>query len=115
MLGFPPMLPDVALRFSTRLGRDHCVRVHTCDYSVHPRVIGRRVEVRVDLDWVVVTCDSVEVARHRRSLAPHRTILDPAHGRARRAMHEQSAVTTPDVADVEERDLGDYDRVLGVA
>jgi transposase len=115
MLGFPPVLPDVAQRFSTRLGRDHCVRVQTCDYSVHPRVIGRRVEVRVDLDWVVVTCDGTEVARHRRSYADHRTVLDPAHGRARRAMHEQSGLATPDVGEVEARDLGDYDRVLGVA
>jgi 2-polyprenyl-6-methoxyphenol hydroxylase-like FAD-dependent oxidoreductase len=114
MLQFPPVLPDVALRFGTRLGRDHCVRVATNDYSVHPRVIGRRVEVRAELDWVVVTCDGTEVARHRRSLAKHRTIVDPAHGRARRAMRER-AMASPDVADVEERDLTDYDRVLGVA
>lgn len=114
MLRFPPVLPDVALRFATRLGRDHCVRVHTCDYSVHPRVIGRRVEVRVELDWVVVTCDGTEVARHRRSLAKHRTILDPAHGRARRAMREHTAAT-PEVTDVEERDLNFYDQALGVA
>lgn len=115
MLRFPPVLPDVAWRFSTRLGRDHFVRAHTCDYSVHPRVIGRRVEVGVDLDWVVVTCDGTEVARHRRSFAKHRTILDPAHGRARRALREQGTATTPAMTDVEERDLTDYDRALGVA
>jgi transposase len=45
MLALPAVLPDPALRISTRLPRDHYVRVATCDYSVHPRVIGRRVEV----------------------------------------------------------------------
>ena len=38
--------PGVAAR-PRRLGRDHWVRVGTCDYSVHPRAIGRRVDVRV--------------------------------------------------------------------
>ncbi len=109
------LVPDVALRFSTRLGRDHCVRVATNDYSVHPRVIGRRVEVRVELEWVVVTCDGTEVARHRRCLAKHRTIMDPAHGRARRALREhQASLPAPDDV-VEARDLAVYDHALGVA
>jgi transposase len=115
MLGFPPVLPDTALRFGTRLGRDHCVRVDTNDYSVHPRVIGRRVEVRVELDWVVVTCDGSEVARHRRSLAKHRTVIDPAHGRARRRMREDQRAIVASGGDVEERDLAVYDQALGVA
>jgi hypothetical protein len=57
------VLPDPAWRESRRLGRDHWVRVGTCDYSVHPRAIGRRAEVRMDLDEVVVTCAGEEVAR----------------------------------------------------
>lgn len=56
MLPLPPVPPEVALRFSVRLGRDHYVRVGTNDYSVHPAAIGRRVEVRVDLDEILVTC-----------------------------------------------------------
>ena len=60
MLPLPPVLPDLAWRFATRLGRDHHVRVETCDYSVHPRAIGRRVEVRVDLDSVVVTSPAMK-------------------------------------------------------
>ena len=43
MLAFPPTLPDPSWRFSLRLGRDHYVRVETCDYSVDPRAIGRRI------------------------------------------------------------------------
>jgi transposase len=114
MMALPPVLPDPALRFSTRVARDHHVRVDTCDYSVHPRAIGRRVEVRVDLDAVIVMLGGDEVAHHRRSLARHRTITDPAHVRARAALR---SLTTPvaDVDDVEVRDLTVYDRALGVA
>jgi transposase len=113
MMTFPPVLPDPALRFATRIARDHHIRVDTCDYSVHPRAIGRRVEVRVDLDTVVVTLASDEVARHQRSLAKHRTITDPAHVAARAAL--RSVPAPIDVDDVEVRDLAIYDRVLGVA
>ncbi len=117
MLSLPPVLPDVSHWSSLRIARDHYVRFATCDYSVHPRAIGRRAEMRVDLDWVVVTVSGEEVARHRRSLAPHRTITDPAHSRARRAFKEKAE--TEDVAatdiEVEMRDLVTYDRALGVA
>ena len=115
MRQFPPVLPDVALRFSTRLPRDHYVRVDTNDYSVNPRFVGRRIEVRVDLEHVVATCDGVEVARHRRCLARHRTLLDPAHAMTLRMMRIEQTVTSAFEAAVEERDLADYDRALGVA
>jgi hypothetical protein len=111
------VLPDPAWRFATRIARDHHVRVGTCDYSVHPKAIGRRVEVRVDLDDVVVRLGRDEVARHRRSFAKHRTITDPAHVAARDVMRAFAAAVA-DINDenaVEVRDLADYDRALGVA
>ena len=114
MIALPPVLPDPALRFGVLVGRDHYVRVDTNDYSVHPRFIGRRVEVRVGLDDVRVTCGTEEAARHRRSWATHRTLTDPAHARARSAMRELAARPVKET-DVEERDLTDYDRALGVA
>ena len=114
MIALPPVLPDPALRFGVLVGRDHYVRVDTNDYSVHPRFIGRRVEVRVGLDDVTVTCGTEEAARHRRSWATHRTLTDPAHARARSAMRELAARPVKET-DVEERDLTDYDRALGVA
>lgn len=116
MLRLPAVLPDVWWRQSVRLGRDHYVRVGTCDYSVDPRAIGRRVEVAADLDWVVVRLGDREIARHRRSLAPHRTVTDPAHARARRALKEQ-AHEQPGLRDVEveQRDLSIYDRLVEVA
>jgi hypothetical protein len=85
MMPLPPVLPDTASRFGTRIGRDHHVRVETCDYSVPPRAIGRRVEVRVELDEVVVTLAGEVIAWHRRSLAKHRTICDPVHAAEREA------------------------------
>jgi len=115
MLAFPAVLPDPRLRFCLRLGRDHYVRVGTNDYSVHPSVIGRRIEVAVDLEWVVATCAGVEVARHRRSWATHRTLTLVEHARARRELREAARQQTPLEVEVEERDLADYDRATGVA
>ena len=45
MMPLPPLAPDIRHRLSARLGRDHYVRFSTCDYSVHPKAIGRRIEV----------------------------------------------------------------------
>jgi transposase len=118
MMTFPPVLPDPALRFMTRLPRDHYVRVDTNDYSVNPRYVGRRVEVRVTLDEVLVTCDDIEVARHRRCLAKHQTLLAPEHARALRAMRAEALVASAfdaAVDEVEERDLAVYDRIVEVA
>jgi transposase len=117
MMSFPPVLPDPALHLSMRLPRDHWVRVGTCDYSVHPRAIGRRVEVRVDPTQVVITVAGEVVGRHRRSFAKHRTVTDPEHVQAADAMRSARAVivdpTMPD--EVEVRDLAVYDRLTGVA
>ena len=116
MLPLPPVMPDLTHRFVTRLGRDHYVRFGTCDYSIHPQVIGRRIEVRVELDWVVASCAGEEVARHRRSLAPHRTITAVEHARARRALRERDEqAPRDDDSSVEQRDLSVYDRAVGVA
>jgi len=114
MMALPPVLPDPAWRETKRLGRDHWVRVGTCDYSVHPRAVGRRVEVRMDLEELAVTCAGDEVARHTRSWAKHRTITDPAHELARKVMRVFAAAVA-DNDDVEVRDLTVYDRATGVA
>ncbi len=77
--------------------------------------MGRRVAVRVDLDSVVVTCEATEVARHRRCLAVHQSILAPDHARILRAMRTEAAVGEALVDVVEERDLAVYDRITEVA
>ncbi len=115
MLPLPPLLPDTAWRRTVRLGRDHYVRFGTCDYSVHPKAIGSRVEVRVELQQVVVKRGNEEVARHPRSLARHRTITDPAHAAAREAEQRASRAEASSCRelDVEVRDLAAYDQALG--
>lgn len=115
MMGFPPVGPDPSWRFTTRLPRDHYVRVDTNDYSVNPRFVGRRIEVRVTLEEVIAACEGTEVARHPRCLATHQTLLHPDHSRVLRAMRAEHQVAAAFADAVEERDLTDYDRALGVA
>ena len=72
--------------------------------------------MRVDLDSVVVTCEGTEVARHRRCLASHQSILAPEHARILRAMRADEAVAAEaDDDEVEERDLAVYDAITEVA
>ena len=83
MLALPPVAPQTGWRNSLRLPRDHYVRLDSNDYSVHPAVIGRRVEVVADLQRVRVLCDGQTVADHERIWASHQTISDPEHVDAR--------------------------------
>ena len=115
MVGFPPVLPEVAMRFGIRVPRDHYVRVEANDYSIHPRFVGRRVEVRVGLDTVTATCDGTVVADHRRCLARHQVILAAEHSRALQAMRAETAAPRALQDQVEERDLAVYDRAVGWA
>ncbi|HEX6476441.1 MAG TPA: IS21 family transposase [Acidimicrobiales bacterium] len=116
MLAFPPVDPDVAHRFAARVPRDHYLRFETNDYSINPRFVGRRVEVRAGLESVLVTCESTVVAEHRRCLARNQVILHPDHARTLRLMRTESAasnVFAAAMAEVEERDLAIYDRAVG--
>jgi transposase len=117
MLDLPPVAPVTGWRASTRLPRDHYIRLDANDYSVHPAAIGRRVQVSADLDEVVITCESSTVARHARCWARHQSITDPAHRAAAvelRQARRLVAVGPIDTA-VEHRSLADYDRLFGVA
>jgi len=116
MLELPPVDPVVGWRLSTRLPRDHYVRLDSNDYSVHPSAIGRRVEIRAGLGQVVVALAGGEVARHERCWADHQSITDPAHAAAAAEMREARrlvAVAPVDTA-VEHRSLADYDRMFGL-
>jgi transposase len=115
MMPFPPVLPDPSMRYTTRLPRDHYVRVDTNDYSVNPRFVGRRVDVQVTLGEVVVVCDSTEVGRHRRCLAKHQTLLAGDHARILRQIRSEAAELKPVDVAVEERDLAVYDQLYEVA
>jgi transposase len=114
MLELPPVAPVTGWRLSTRLPRDHYVRVDSNDYSVHPAAVGRRVEVTADLDQVVVTLQGGEIARHERCWADHQSLTDPAHPTAASELrHSRRLVAVPAIdTDVEHRSLADYDRMF---
>ena len=96
MLALPPVAPVTGWRSSARLARDHYIRLDSNDYSVHPAVIGRRIEVIADLDRVRAFCDGQVVADHERSWAWHQTITDPEHLAAAAALRRQRvAVAAP--------------------
>jgi transposase len=116
MVPLPPVAPAVGWRTSTRLARDHYVRVASNDYSVHPSVIGRLVEVVADPEQVTVTCGGRLVAQHARCWAAHQTITDPAHAQAAAVLRrsKMQAVTAPADLEVEQRSLSDYDALLGL-
>jgi hypothetical protein len=120
MLAIPPVPPQVGWRNSTRLARDHYIRLDSNDYSVHPGVIGRRIEVTADLDRVQVFCDGKTVAEHERVWAWHQTITDPEHREAANMLrHNRISALRPviepnDQVLVEQRCLSDYDAALGI-
>ena len=86
MLAVPPVAPATRWRTSLRLPRDHYVRVDGNDYSVHPGVIGRRVEVVADLDWVQIWCEGRLVADHERVWCRHQVVTDAVHKAAAQAL-----------------------------
>jgi transposase len=116
MLSLPPVAPATGWRSSTRLARDHYVRLDSNDYSVHPSVIGRRIEVIADLARVRALCDGRVVADHERIWAWHQTISDPDHVASARALRRERVTVLHPVAelDVEQRALSDYDTALGL-
>jgi transposase len=116
MLALPPVAPTVGWRASTRLARDHYVRVDSNDYSIHPSVIGRRIELVVDLHRVRALCEGRVVADHDRVWAWHQTISDADHLAAAKALRrERVGVLRPaGEPEVEQRSLNDYDTALGL-
>ena len=116
MVGLPPVAPVVGWRTSTRLARDHYVRVASNDYSVHPASIGRLVEVVADLERVTVTYGGTEVACHQRCWAVHQTLTDHVHAEAAAELRRVrlSRAPAPTDTEVELRSLSVYD-ALGEA
>jgi len=121
MLVLPPVAPATGWRASTRLPRDYYVRIDSNDYSIHPAVIGRRIELVVNLDRVTAFCDGRLVADHTRAWAWHQTISDPEHVAAAKTLQRQRTglrpvTNTSDGAgvEVEQRCLADYDTALGL-
>jgi hypothetical protein len=87
------------------------------DYSVHPAVIGRRIEVVADLERVRVFCDGNLVADHDRVWAAHQTLTLAEHAAAGKALRSARVGLLRPAAEpqVATRALSDYDDALGTA
>jgi transposase len=106
----PATAPDVDRRWVLRVGPDPYLRFDTCDYSLDPQLVGRRVEARItDREVIAVALDSGELAgRHQRSFARHRTITNLAHARALREGRGRADLEPT----VEIRPLARYDQLI---
>jgi transposase len=108
----PDAMPDLDRRFVTRVAAQPYLRFDTNDYSLDPRLAGRRVEVRISQREIsAVALDSGELAaRHRRSFAKHLAFTDPAHQRElERLRGERRRRPEPEV---EIRPLARYDALI---
>ena len=108
MAPLPAQMPDTARRWVTRVPPDPHLRLDTNDYSLDPRLVGRRVEVRADQQRVrAVVLDTGEIAcAHARVFARHRTITALEHARALRNGR------APAETQVEVRPLARYDALI---
>jgi transposase len=111
MRPLPARTPDTDRRWVVRVPPDPHLRFDTNDYSLDPRLVGRRVEVRASQREIVAVClDSGELAcRHQRSFAKNRTITALEHARALRERRGE-----PDEGEVlvEQRPLTVYDALI---
>jgi hypothetical protein len=109
MAPLPAAPPDTDRRWVLRVPPDPYLRFDTCDYSLDPRLVGRRVEARItDREVTAVALDTGELAcRHARSFARNRTLTALEHARTlRHQRHERRGVREPVV---EVRSLASYD------
>lgn len=115
MLPLPPVMPQLGWHTSTRLPRDHYVRIGSNDYSVDPVAIGRRVDVHADLMTVTIRWGDRVVGAHDRHWGQQQTIHDPAHlAAAARIRRRSQRDPGPGRDEVQVRTLGDYDLRLGL-
>lgn len=115
----PQRWPDVDSHLEVRASSDGFVRVGDVDYSVPPRLAGRRLAVRASLNEVRVFCDGEQVTVHPRSWARADVRLLPQHARELRMAREATrALATADVkrdVEVDTARLTDYDALTGLA
>jgi transposase len=112
MRPLPEPMPDTDRRWTIRVPPQPYLRLDRNDYSLDPRLVGRRVEVRASQRQVSAVClDSGELAaRHARVFAGGLAFTDPAHQRALEELRgERRRRREPEV---ETRPLARYDRLI---
>ncbi len=110
MRALPERSPEVDRRWVTRVPADPYLRFDTNDYSLHPDLVGRRVEIRASQQKITAAAlDTGELAcSHERSFAKNRTITALEHARALRKGREEGEGEMF----VEQRPLAVYDRLI---
>jgi hypothetical protein len=113
MRPLPAELPDVDRRWVTRVPPQPYLRFDRNDYSLDPRLVGRRVEVRASQAEIAAFClDTGELAaRHGRFFAgglsftgrDHQRALEELRGERKRRRSQP---------EVESRPLARYDRLI---
>jgi transposase len=112
MRPLPPVLPDTDRRFVVRVPAQPYLRFDRNDYSLAPRLAGRRVEVRVSQTEITgVALDTGELAaRHGRVFAGGLCFTDASHQQALDDLRSERR--RPREVDVELRPLARYDRLI---
>ena len=110
MAALPASMPDTDRRWVLRVPPDPYLRFDTCDYSLDPGLVGRRVDVRVtEREITAVALDTGEIAcRHARSFAKHRTITALEHARTLKTQRSERRGEPV----VEVRSLALYDELI---
>ena len=112
MRALPVLMPDSDHRFVPRVGAQPYLRFDRNDYSLDPRLVGRRIEVRAGQSEIsAVALDTGELAcRHGRAFAGGLCFTDPAHQRALDELRgERRRGPEPEV---EHRSLARYDQLI---
>ena len=81
MLALPPVAPVTGWHATTRLARDHYVRLDGNDYSVHPTVLPSRVaDLRFlrnwEFEWKIPTTSAISKARARLGEEPLKRLYE---------------------------------------
>jgi hypothetical protein len=114
----PEAGPGLDRRVVLRVPPQPYVRIDRNDYSLDPRLVGRRVEVRVSQRQIVAgALDTGELAcRHRRVFAAGQELTDAAHQEQLEQRRLARYAGKPAAGeDVEVRDLAVFDRLVEAA
>jgi transposase len=113
MRPIPAQLPDVDRRWLARVPPQPYLRFDRNDYSLDPRLVGRRVEVRATQSEITaVGLDTGELAaRHARAFAGGLTFTDRYHQRALDELRGERKLARRE-PEVELRPLSRYDALI---
>ncbi|HMT05945.1 MAG TPA: hypothetical protein PKD76_10425 [Solirubrobacterales bacterium] len=117
MRPLPKDLPDNRYRRVIRVPAQPYLRFDRNDYSLDPRMVGRRVEIRAGQQIITATeLDTERIAcHHERIFADGLAFTDPAHQAALEKMRFKRLgyKPKPKNTEVEIRSLAAYDQLIG--